>query len=98
MLLAELAIGIKSSRPHHSPSAPSRRQAGTSINLDRSYYINLALTGYYPLPSEVWVISFLITVRNGNGENAAALPIVLPQSVMDRFAMEVEWLSKVRTR
>ncbi|KAG2624493.1 hypothetical protein PVAP13_3KG137800, partial [Panicum virgatum] len=37
-------------------------------------------------------VSFLVAVRNGDGENAVALPIVLPQPAMDRFAVEVERL------
>jgi benzyl alcohol O-benzoyltransferase len=38
----------------------------------------------------VFGISFLIAVRNGDGENAAAMPIMLPRPAMDRFAVEVE--------
>ncbi|CAN6340560.1 unnamed protein product [Urochloa humidicola] len=39
--------------------------------------------------------SFILAVRNGDGENAAALPIMLPRPAMDRFASEVERLVKV---
>ncbi|CAL4981780.1 unnamed protein product [Urochloa decumbens] len=38
--------------------------------------------------------SFILAVRNGDGENAAALPIMLPRPAMDRFAAEVERLLK----
>ncbi|CAL4910416.1 unnamed protein product [Urochloa decumbens] len=38
--------------------------------------------------------SFILAVRNGDGEHAAALPIVLPRPAMDRFALEVERLVK----
>ncbi|CAN6349664.1 unnamed protein product [Urochloa humidicola] len=38
--------------------------------------------------------SFILAVRNGDGENAAALPIMLPRPAMDRFALEVERLVK----
>ena len=44
--------------------------------------------------SAVFGVSFLVAVRNGDGENAVALPIVLPQPAMDRFAVEVERLLK----
>ncbi|CAN6358487.1 unnamed protein product [Urochloa humidicola] len=36
--------------------------------------------------------SFLVDVRNGDGEEVVALPIALPRSAMDRFASEVERL------
>ncbi|RLN29247.1 benzyl alcohol O-benzoyltransferase-like [Panicum miliaceum] len=42
--------------------------------------------------SAVFGVSFLIAVRNGDGENAAALSIVLPRPAMDRFAVEVDRL------
>ncbi|CAL4895774.1 unnamed protein product [Urochloa decumbens] len=38
--------------------------------------------------------SFILAVRNGDGEDAAALPIMLPRPAMDRFALEVERLVK----
>ncbi|CAN6331356.1 unnamed protein product [Urochloa humidicola] len=38
--------------------------------------------------------SFILAVRNSDGENAAALPIMLPRPAMDRFALEVERLVK----
>ncbi|CAN6331357.1 unnamed protein product [Urochloa humidicola] len=36
--------------------------------------------------------SFLVAVRNGDGEEVVALPIALPRAAMDRFASEVERL------
>ncbi|CAN6374785.1 unnamed protein product [Urochloa humidicola] len=38
--------------------------------------------------------SFILAVRNGDKENAAALPIMLPRPAMDRFASEMERLVK----
>ncbi|GJM94551.1 hypothetical protein PR202_ga11206 [Eleusine coracana subsp. coracana] len=37
-------------------------------------------------------VSFLVAVRNGCGEDAVAVPVVLPGPAMDRFASEVEML------
>jgi len=42
----------------------------------------------------VFGVSNLIAVRNGDGDIAAALPIMLPRPAMDRFAVEVERLLK----
>ncbi|RLN00651.1 benzyl alcohol O-benzoyltransferase-like [Panicum miliaceum] len=42
----------------------------------------------------MWGGSFILAVRNADGENAAALPIMLPRPAMDRFASEVERLLK----
>ncbi|KAL6607864.1 hypothetical protein ACP70R_040927 [Stipagrostis hirtigluma subsp. patula] len=45
---------------------------------------------YGGLSSVVFGGSYLVAVRNGNGELAVAVPIVLPQPAMDRFVSEVE--------
>ncbi|CAN6197143.1 unnamed protein product [Urochloa humidicola] len=37
----------------------------------------------------LFVLSFLVAVRNGDGEDAIAVPVVLPRSAMNRFASEV---------
>ncbi|GJN36100.1 hypothetical protein PR202_gb24936 [Eleusine coracana subsp. coracana] len=37
-------------------------------------------------------VSFLVAVRDGDGEDAVAVPVVLPGPAMDRFASEVEML------
>ncbi|CAN6222544.1 unnamed protein product [Urochloa humidicola] len=43
-----------------------------------------------------FVLSYLVAVRNGDGEDdAVAVPVVLPRPAMDRFATEVEMLLKV---
>lgn len=38
----------------------------------------------------LFVLSFIVTVRDGDGEDAIAVPVVLPRSAMDRFASEVK--------
>jgi hypothetical protein len=35
-------------------------------------------------------IIFLVAVRDGDGEDAVAVPIMLPRPAMDRFASELE--------
>jgi hypothetical protein len=40
----------------------------------------------------LFVLSFIVTVTNGDGEDAIAVPIALPRTAMDRFASEVKML------
>ncbi|XP_066398751.1 benzyl alcohol O-benzoyltransferase-like [Miscanthus floridulus] len=40
----------------------------------------------------LFVLSFIVAVTNGNGEDSIAVPIALPRSAMDRFASEVKML------
>jgi benzyl alcohol O-benzoyltransferase len=40
----------------------------------------------------LFVLTFIVTITNGDGEDAIAVPIVLPRSAMDRFASEVKML------
>ncbi|RLN35168.1 benzyl alcohol O-benzoyltransferase-like [Panicum miliaceum] len=42
----------------------------------------------------LFVLSFIVAVRNGDGEDAIAVPVVLPRSAMARFASEVDMLLK----
>jgi hypothetical protein len=42
----------------------------------------------------LFVLSFVVIVRNGDGEDAIAVPMVLPRSAMERFASEVDVLLK----
>lgn len=39
-------------------------------------------------------VSFFVAVKNGDGEDAVAVPVVLPRQAMERFAAEMERLSK----
>ncbi|RLM86484.1 benzyl alcohol O-benzoyltransferase-like [Panicum miliaceum] len=42
----------------------------------------------------LFVLSFIVAVRNGDGEDAIAVPVVLPRQAMARFASEVDMLLK----
>ncbi|CAL5089005.1 unnamed protein product [Urochloa decumbens] len=43
----------------------------------------------------LFVLSFVVAVRNGDGEeDAIAVPVVLPRSAMERFASEVDMMLK----
>ncbi|PUZ68777.1 hypothetical protein GQ55_2G056100 [Panicum hallii var. hallii] len=42
----------------------------------------------------LFVLSFIVAVRNGDGEDAIAVPVVLPRQAMARFASEVDILLK----
>ena len=42
----------------------------------------------------LFVLSFIVAVRNGNGEDAIAVPVVLPRQAMARFVSEVDMLLK----
>ncbi|CAN6180725.1 unnamed protein product [Urochloa humidicola] len=42
----------------------------------------------------LFVLSFVVAVRNADGEDAIAVPVVLPRSAMERFASEVGMVLK----
>ncbi|KAL6883512.1 hypothetical protein ACP4OV_010926 [Aristida adscensionis] len=42
----------------------------------------------------LFVTSFLVAVKNGGGEDAVAVPVVLPRPAMERFAVEMDVLLK----
>ena len=42
----------------------------------------------------LFVLSFIVAVRNGDGEDAIAVPVVLPRQAMARFVSEVDMLLK----
>jgi hypothetical protein len=40
----------------------------------------------------LFVLSFIVAVKNGDGEDAIDVPIALPRTAMDRFVSEVKML------
>ncbi|KAF8732037.1 hypothetical protein HU200_015993 [Digitaria exilis] len=52
---------------------------------------------YGGVASPTSVLSYLIAVRNGDGEDAIAVPVMLPQPAMDRFASELKESSQCLT-